>query len=71
MFELPSPVDLLGSVLFGIVGFAAYRYGKKSGSFNPMAMGVTLMVYPYFVSQTWLLYTIGLALCVGLYIFRD
>ncbi len=70
MFELPSPADLLGSVLFGIVGFAAYRYGKKSGSFNPMAIGVTLMVYPYFVSQTWLLYVIGLALCASLYLFR-
>lgn len=70
MFELPSPADLIGSLLFGIVGYAAYRYGKKSGSFNPMAIGVSLMVYPYFVSQTWLLYTVGLGLCACLYLFR-
>lgn len=69
--EFPSPANLLGSILFGIVGFAAYRYGKKSGSFNPMAIGVALMVYPYFISQTWMLYVIGLALCGGLYFWRD
>jgi hypothetical protein len=29
------------------------------------------MAYPYFVSQTWLLYAIGCALCLVLYFFRD
>jgi hypothetical protein len=69
--NLPSPANLFASVIFGIVGFAAYRYGKKAGSFNPMAIGVTLMVYPYFVSQTWLLYAVGFGLCAGLYFLRD
>lgn len=69
--DLPSPANLFASVIFGIVGFAAYRYGKKSGSFNPMALGVVLMVYPYFISQTWLLYAVGLGLCAGLYFLRD
>jgi len=69
--DLPSPANLLGSVLFGIVGFAAYRYGKKAGSMNPMVLGVSLMVYPYFVSQTWLLYAVGCGLCAGLYFLRD
>jgi hypothetical protein len=68
--DLPSPANLFGSVMFGIFGFAAYRYGKKSGNFNPMMLGVALMVYPYFISQTWLLYAIGVALCAGLYFWR-
>lgn len=71
MFELPTPADLVGSVLFGIVGYAAYRYGKKAGSFNPMVIGVALMVYPYFVSTTWVLYAVGVALTAGLYLFRE
>lgn len=70
MLELPSPANLFGSVLFGIVGYAAYRYGKKADSTHPMALGVALMVYPYFVSQTWLLYVIGCTLCAGLYVLR-
>jgi hypothetical protein len=69
--DLPSPANLFGSVMFGIIGFAAYRYGRKAGSFNPMIFGVTLMVYPYFIARTWLLYAIGLGLCAGLYLLRD
>jgi hypothetical protein len=69
--DLPSPANLFGSVMFGIIGFAAYRYGRKAGSFNPMIFGIALMVYPYFIARTWLLYAIGLGLCAGLYLLRD
>lgn len=68
--DLPSPANLFGSVMFGIVGFAAYRYGKKAGNFNPMMFGVALMVFPYFISQTWLLYAVGCSFCAGLYFLR-
>src|SRR5437016_11107410 len=68
MFSNPSA--LLGSLLFGAVGFVAFMYGKKMVLWKPMVFGVALMAYPYFVPQTWLMYTIGCALCLGLYVFR-
>lgn len=34
-------------------------------------LGVDLMLYPYAIAQTWLLYVVGAALCVGVYIDRD
>jgi hypothetical protein len=46
-------------------------YGKKMVQYKPMVIGIVLMAYPYFVPQPWLLYTIGCALCVGLFVFRD
>jgi hypothetical protein len=69
--SLPSPAYLIGAILFGIVGYAAYRYGKKQEAPKAKWMGVALMLYPYAVSQTWLLYLVGTALCVSLYVFRD
>jgi hypothetical protein len=66
-----SPAALLGSLLFGAIGLGAFIYGKKLVLFKPMVIGVALMAYPYFVPQTWLLYAIGCALCLGLYLFRD
>ncbi len=27
---MPSPAVIFGSILFGVIGFAAYRYGKKT-----------------------------------------
>ncbi len=66
-FTLPSPAYLMGAILFGIIGFAAYRYGKKASLQATKWIGVALMLYPYVISATWLLYAVGTALCVGLY----
>ena len=68
---MPTPAELFGLIIFCIVGFAAFRYGKKAALWKPMVIGVVLMVYPYFVSQTWILYTIGGALCLALLLFRE
>lgn len=70
-FALPSAANLLACVMVSIIGFAAFRYGRKVKSRNPVVIGVALMFYPYFVSQTWLIYVIGIALCVALYVFRQ
>ena len=64
---LPSPAYILGAIVFGIIGFAAYRYGKKTERKTTKWLGVALMVYPYAISQTWLLYVAGAALCAGLF----
>ncbi|NMM28959.1 MAG: hypothetical protein HHJ12_17145 [Glaciimonas sp.] len=68
---LPSPAYLLGAIVFGIIGIAAYRYGKKTSSGTPKWIGIGLMLYPYGVSQTWLLYVIGVGLCAALYFFHE
>jgi hypothetical protein len=67
-FTLPSGAYLIGAVLFGIIGFAAYRYGKKLSLQSAKWIGIVLMLYPYVISETWLLYVVGCGLCIGLYI---
>ena len=66
-----SPAALLGSILFGAIGFGAFVYGKKMVLYKPMVIGIALMAFPYFVSITWLMYAVGCTLCLGLYLFRD
>ena len=68
---LPSPAYILGAIVFGLVGFVAYRRGKANGRKATLWLGVALMVYPYAVSSTLWLYALGLALCAGLYLDRD
>ena len=68
--SLPSPTYLLGAIVFGLVGFVAYRLGKASGRKPTLWLGVALMVYPYAISSTLWLYALGLALCAGLYLDR-
>ena len=67
---LPTPAYLFGAIFFGIIGFAAYRYGKKLGLTTFRWLSVALMLYPYAIAQTWLLYAVGAGLCVGLYLTR-
>ena len=60
--------NILGSVLFGSIGFVAFIYGKKMASFRPMAIGAGLMIYPYFITNTAWMYAIGVLLTVGLFL---
>lgn len=66
-----TPANLFGSLLFSTIGLGAFIYGKKSGRWQPIVLGVALMAYPYFVSQTAVLYLIGIFLTAGLFVFKD
>lgn len=65
--ELPSPSYLVGAIIFGLVGWVAYRRGRKLEKPQLTWTGVALMVYPYAVSETWMLWAIGTALSAWVY----
>jgi hypothetical protein len=67
-FTLPSTAYLIGLVIFGIAGYVAYRYGKKTSLPATKWIGIALMLYPYAISATWLLYIVGAGLCIGAYL---
>lgn len=68
---MPTPAYLIGTILFGLIGFAAYRYGKRMSRNKVKWIGVALMIYPYAISGTEMLYVVGTGLCLGLYIWRE
>jgi hypothetical protein len=65
---LPTPAYLVGSLLFGLVGLVAWRHGRKSERPTPKWLGLGLMLFPYAVPQTWLMFLVGAALCVWLFL---
>lgn len=65
--ELPSPAYLMGSILFGIIGYVAFRRGRRPERPALTWAGVALMAYPYAVSQIWLLWGVGSVLCCWLF----
>ncbi len=69
--SLPSPAYIAGAILFGLVGMAAFAYGKRTQRSQTKWIGVALMLYPYAISRTWLLYLVGGILCAGLFIARE
>ena len=70
-FAWPSPAYLFGAIMFGLIGLAAFRYGKKTANPRPLMIGVAMLAYPYAISETWALYAIGCALCGLLYWLRE
>jgi hypothetical protein len=61
---------ILVAVVFGMVGFAAFRYGRKNGEMRPVVLGVALMAYGYFVSNAWVSLAIGSVLTLLLFFPR-
>jgi hypothetical protein len=69
--SFPSPGALFASLLFGAIGMGALVYAKKMSAFKPAILGVALMAYPYLVSDNLLLWGIGIALTIALFVFND
>lgn len=62
--------SLLWGLLFGSIGLGFFVYGKRQKTVVPLACGVALMIFPYFVSNTLLLVILGLTLIAIPYFVR-
>ena len=67
----PSGSNLFAGLLFSSIGFVGFVYGKRLSAWKPMFIGLALMAYPYFVSDTMALCAIGLACSAALCWFHD
>lgn len=62
-----SPGALLLSMLVSSVGFVLLVYGKKQSRLPHLAVGIVLVIYPFFIKSALIMGLIGAAL-VGLLI---
>ena len=63
--------NIFGGIIFSIIGWYAFIHGKREKSMRPMLIGISLMVYPYFVSNAILFFAIGIALTAALYFWKE
>jgi hypothetical protein len=59
---------LMWSGLFSILGMAIFTYGRRQQVAAPTLIGIALMVYPYFVSNTYVMVGVGVLLIGGLFV---
>lgn len=69
MFAL-NPFSILAGLIFSTLGLGAFSYGKKLDLWQPRVIGLALLVYPYFTSNEWLLWGIGVGLLVLLWFYH-
>lgn len=65
-----STANLLWGLFFSSLGIGYFIYGKKQQRVVPLFVGLGLMLYPYFITNTVLLVVIGLALMAAAYFLR-
>jgi len=65
-----SLTAILVAVVFSVVGFIAFRRGKKDGEPRPLFLGIALMAYGYFVSNAWVSLGVGALLTLLLFFPR-
>jgi hypothetical protein len=67
---MPDPWTLFLMVVFGAVGLGYFIYGKKRGKPIALVSGLTLMIYPYFVTGRLAMVLVGLVLALIPFIVR-
>jgi hypothetical protein len=70
MFDM-SPANLIGGFLFGSIGFVAFIYGKRMNLWKMMFAGLALMIFPYFIANTAIMYAVGVIASAALFFLRD
>jgi hypothetical protein len=59
-----NPSTLIWGVIFGSIGLGFFVYGKKQKAVVPLFCGIGLMVFPYFISNVYMLVLSGVVLAV-------
>jgi len=59
---MDDTAQLVWGLIFGSIGFAFFIYGKKQRAIVPLMAGIALCVFPYFVSNVYLLFFAGIGL---------
>ncbi|MGC4087021.1 MAG: hypothetical protein QM756_03790 [Polyangiaceae bacterium] len=60
--------SLLASLLVSSVGFVLFYFGRRMRRVPHLAVGLALMIFPYFVGGVWLMFGIAAALLVLLWL---
>ncbi|MBI5593208.1 MAG: hypothetical protein HY881_22315 [Deltaproteobacteria bacterium] len=65
-----STSTLVWGVIFGSIGLGFFVYEKKQKAVIPLCCGIGLMVFPYFISNSYLLILSGIVLVALPYFIR-
>ena len=67
---MPSPSTLMWGMIFGSIGLGFLVYGKKQKAVIPLICGIALIVFPYFISNIYILVLSGIVLIASPFIIK-
>ena len=67
---MDSTAQLVWGMVFGAIGFGFFLYGKRQKAVVPLMTGIALFIFPYFVTNVYVLVLLGFALMALPYFVR-
>jgi hypothetical protein len=61
---------LIWAMVFGAIGLGFFTYGKKQKAIVPLFTGIALFIFPYFISNVYILVIIGVILMMTPYFVK-
>jgi hypothetical protein len=68
--EYNNMSTLIWGIIFGSIGLGFFVYGKKQKAIVPLLSGIGLMVFPYFISNIYIMILSGIVLMALPYFIR-
>jgi len=62
--------QLIWAMVFGAIGFGFFLYGKRQKAVVPLTAGIALFIFPYFISNVYVLVIAGSILVALPYFVR-
>ncbi|MGB2740374.1 MAG: hypothetical protein WBC60_07435 [Cognaticolwellia sp.] len=59
---MDSEAIIIWSVLFGGIGIGYFMYGRKQKAIVPLCIGLSLFIFPYFMTSVAMLLIVGVIL---------
>jgi len=67
---MESSAQLIWGMVFGAIGLGFFVYGKRQKAAVPLMVGIALFIFPYFISNVFLLVIVGSVLVALPYFVR-
>ena len=61
---------LIWGIMFGAIGLGFFTYGRRQKAVVPLLTGIALFIFPYFISNVYMLVIAGAALVALPYFVR-
>ena len=63
LFSVSGIFYFVASFVFSLIGLNVFRSAKKSSNQINYCIGIALMVFPYFITDDFLFYSLGIIFC--------
>ncbi|MGD8939476.1 MAG: hypothetical protein PVJ72_08850 [Gammaproteobacteria bacterium] len=67
---MENTAQLIWGLVFGSIGFGFFIYGRKQRAVVPLMTGIALFIFPYFISNIYMLVIVGSVLVALPYFVR-